>query len=425
MALFGDVKTILPVRLLADNVLFCLYLLTFEQLFMKKIESLLAKVDSIRKKAEEYQVRNHDKGTDFDVFSVTGFWDEEVRLHSAIISELLDPHGSHGAGGVYLSLFIETLGRNDFPLDSELVKPHRVRRIRERYIGPKTETTGGKLDIIIEDGKHALIIENKPGYEDQKNQLLRYHNYLNGYEQGILVYLTKDGRKASETSTGRKDFNYECMSFEQLLQWLGKCARASAKRPNVHSVIKQYQYHINKIMGTTMDERYCKKLLSLMTKKSNVLSVKEILCNGEQWLDAIVEEYVFKPLSKYAESKQMKSDSNSDGSDFWIYKDSWKHYAVFLCSEKSKWRDLFIGVSWYDEPGRSDRLYLKNCDKMDCVEEDKSKDYPYGWESLPSDLCYFGYDNADRIINGEVSDWIIQKFDEILNEIESKNLRMP
>ena len=130
---------------------------------MEKIQNLLNKVDVIRQEAKKLRDESYKKGEEFDVFSVVGFWNEEVKFHSAIIAELLDPHGSHGAGDFYLKQFLKILKRDDFPLDTTQVQP----KIKERDIGPVTETTGGRVDIIIEDGKkHALIIENKPGDGD-------------------------------------------------------------------------------------------------------------------------------------------------------------------------------------------------------------------------------------------------------------------
>ena len=62
---------------------------------------------------------------------------------------------------------------------------------------------------------------------------------------------------------------------------------------------------------------------------------------------------------------------------------------------------------------------------MACLSEDPDEDWPYGWESLPSEMKTLGFENADKIIKGKVLGWVEQKFDEILNEIEENNLRMP
>lgn len=355
------------------------------------------------------------------MFSVVGFWNEEVKFHSAIIAELLDPNGSHGAGDFYLKQFLKILKRDDFPLDTTRVQP----KIKERYIGPVTETTGGEIDIIIEDGKHALIIENKPKYKDQENQMLRYRNYADdNYEDSILIYLTLDGREASDYSTGGKHFDYKCLSYYDILSWLDKCSRKSLPDTNVKAVINQYKLHIKKILGITMDDNNSKELLELLTQnKNNALAVKEILCTRESWFDAIVEAYLLDPLRKYAENKKMKC--KTDGYVFCMYMDCWKSYRVILWPEKT-WGPFRVGVSCYDDAQPTSKNILKNdYSKMACLSEDPDEDWPYGWESLPSEMKTLGFENADKIIKRKVLEWVEQKFDEILNEIEENNLRMP
>ncbi len=395
---------------------------------MEKIQKLINKVEAIRQKAEKNHRKSYDHGDEFDVFSVVGLWDEEVKLHSAIIAELLDPHGSHGAGDFYLKQFLHILECDDFPLDAKRVKPNSVRKITERYIGRKTETTGGKIDIIIEDGKRALIIENKPGDEDQERQLLRYHNYaVDKYVDSIIVYLTKDGREASSYSTGRERLEYKCLSFNDIMLWLDSCSCKSSPNHNMKVIINQYKLHLKKVLGNTMDDNNSEKLLTLLTRRNNALAVKEILCMGNDWLNSIIEEYLFKPLCKYAESKKMNCSFSQDkgNSGFYMYKDSWKYYGIFLWSDKNTWSDLYVGVSWYEQPDRKNKLFKKDFSKMICLSDDPVEDWPYGSEYLPSDIKYFGYDNADKIVNGEVYEWVEQKFDEILNEIKENKLRMP
>ena len=395
---------------------------------MGKIQNLLNKVEAIRQKAEKFRAKSYQKGEEFDVFSVVGLWDEEVKLHSAIIAELLDPHGSHGAGDFYLKQFLHILERDDFPLEAKRVKPNSVRKITERYIGRMTETTGGRVDIIIEDGKHALIIENKPGDEDQKRQLLRYHNYaIDKFVDSILVYLTKDGRKADKKTTGGETFDCKCLSFNEILLWLDNCSCKSSPNQNMKVIINQYKLHLKKVLGNTMDDNNSKKLFELLTQKNNVLAVKEILCMGDDWLNSIIEEYVFKPLGKYAEKKKVKSSCSTDrgNNGFYMYKDSWKYYGIYLWSGKNTWSDLRVGVSWYDQPNRSNKIFKKDYSKMVCLSEKPDEGWPYGWEYLPSYMKYFGYDNADKIINGEVYKCVEQMFDYILNEIEKNKLRMP
>lgn len=395
---------------------------------MEKIQKLINKVEAIRQKAEKNHRKSYDHGDEFDVFSVVGLWDEEVNLHSSIIAELLDPYGSHGAGDYYLKQFFHILERDDFPLDSKRVKPNSVRRIKERYIGPKTETTGGRIDIIIEDGKYALIIENKPGYEDQDGQLLRYHNYAKDkYVDNILVYLTKDGRKAEEKTTGGERLNYKCLSFDDILLWLDNCSCRNSPNQNMKVIINQYKLHLKKVLGNTMDDNNSRKLLELLTQnKNNALAVKEILCMRDRWLNSIIEEYLFRPLGEYAKSKKMKFEKNNNTRDFSIYKDSWKYYRVFLWPS-DKTGCIRVGVSFCEDaqPNQENQISEKDYSKMGRLSGGPDKIWPYGWEDLPSEMNSFVFEKADKIINGEVYKCVEQMFDYILNEIEKNNLRMP
>lgn len=392
---------------------------------MEKTQNLLNKVEAIRQKAKKLRDESKAKGEEFDVFSVVGFWNEEVKFHSAIIAELLDPNGSHGAGDFYLKQFLKILKRDDFPLDTTQVQP----KIKERDIGPVTETTGGRVDIIIEDGKkHALIIENKPGDGDQEVQMLRYRNYADeNYEDSILIYLTLDGRDASDYSTGRERFDYKRLSYDDILSWLDKCSCKSLPNTNVKAVINQYKLHIKKILGITMDDNNSKKLLELLTQnENNALAVKEILCMRDRWLNSIIEEYLFRPLGEYAKSKKMKFEKNNNTRDFSIYKDSWKYYRVFLWPS-DKTGCIRVGVSYCEDaqPNQENQISEKDYSKMGRLSGEPDKIWPYGWDDLPSEMNSFVFEKADKIINGEVYKCVEQMFDYILNEIEKNNLRMP
>ena len=80
----------------------------------------------------------------------------EVKLHSALIVEMLDPKGSHGMKDLFLKSFIEALGLLDFNLNTKSASVEK-----EKNIGRKTQTTGGILDIMITDAHKVIIIENK------------------------------------------------------------------------------------------------------------------------------------------------------------------------------------------------------------------------------------------------------------------------
>ena len=176
-----------------------------------KIEFLLAEISEIYRQAEKNRLEKVKQGECFNVFNTIGLRTEEVRLHSAFLAELLNPQGTHGLSSLFLEAFFKRLGLSNDYLDVNKVSQD----IKERSIGSVTDKEGGRIDIIIEDGKHAVLIENKIYAEDQKNQLLRYYNYgKDKYQDGfILIYLTLDGHEPNKCSLGNKKFAFTFPCF--------------------------------------------------------------------------------------------------------------------------------------------------------------------------------------------------------------------
>ena len=227
------------------------------------METITTMLNSISKRYEQQkklEEKKREQGDFFNVFNTIGLRTEEVRLHSAFIAELLNPKGSHGLSQRFLQAFLEVIGVQDDYFDYRRC-PCGI--ITERWIGPKTEIEGGQIDIIIEDGKHAIIIENKIYAGDQTNQMLRYNNYgrkkfPDGYK---LMYLTLDGHEPDKCSVGNAKFDYKTISYgNEIAEWLKKCYTISEGKPLAQSVIKQYHELVKQITNTDMDTKYKEKL---------------------------------------------------------------------------------------------------------------------------------------------------------------------
>ena len=70
------------------------------------IENLLSQVSSITQKYDEIAYATGEK---FNIFSVLKLETDEVRLHSRLIGELLNPRGNHGQEELFLKLFIKSI----------------------------------------------------------------------------------------------------------------------------------------------------------------------------------------------------------------------------------------------------------------------------------------------------------------------------
>ncbi len=388
----------------------------------KKMLESISKLYEQEKKVEE---KKREEGEFFNMFNTISLRTEEVRLHSAFIGELLNPKGSHGLSQRFLQAFLEVIGVQDDYFDYRRC-PCGI--ITERWIGPKTEIEGGQIDIIIEDGKHAIIIENKIYAGDQTNQMLRYNNYgrkkfPDGYK---LVYLTLDGHEPDKCSLGNAKFDYDTISYEnEISKWLEKCYTISEGKPLVQSVIKQYCELVKQITNTDMDTTYKNNLMSIMLAPENVTAVGEVLQLQDEWFSRVLDEYIWKPLESFAKSIGMRF-GKSDGAA-WIYREEWQYYKLFIWTDSNCCRDMYVGVSWYeDKPGRKNLIFKKDWHQLNCLTSlEPIEEWPYGREYLPDDIRGWGYFNINKIVNKEVFNYIKKKFEEMISEIDELQLRMP
>lgn len=388
----------------------------------KVLQNLLSEVAKYYAESKRKENERWERGESFNIFNTIGLRSEEVRLHSAFIGELLNPSGSHGASSLFLKAFLEVMGIEDGYLDYEDCSPN----ILERVIGTVTATEGGRIDIIIEDGEHAVIIENKIYASDQRNQLLRYHNYgrkmfPEGYE---LLYLTLDGHDPSDDSLGNKEFEYKSISYEtEIVEWLEKCLELAPNELPVSAVIRQYIDLVKQLTDTDMDTKYIEELKSIALAPENVLAVGELFKIQNEWLNDLLNMHVWTPLKDYAESKGMTFALENDGA--YIFREEWRYYAICAITERQTWSDLFVGITIYDEPKRADKLFKKDYVLLNCLDQSPNEYYPYGWNFLPSPIRNWGYHITEEIVKGDVFNWIKNKFDEILSELDERNLRMP
>lgn len=391
-----------------------------------KIESLLAEISEIYRQAEKNRLEKVKQGECFNVFNTIGLRTEEVRLHSAFLAELLNPQGTHGLSSLFLEAFFKRLGLSNDYLDVNKVSQD----IKERSIGSVTDKEGGRIDIIIEDGKHAVLIENKIYAEDQKNQLLRYYNYgKDKYQDGfILIYLTLDGHEPNKCSLGNKKFAFTCLSYScEIVEWLEECILIANQKPLVKSVIIQYKDLLKQITHTDMDTNYSEQLLNTMLKPENVIAVGEMLSVQYDWLNRIISKYIWEPLRQFATERGLNHglDNGYGESGFWIYKSDWRRYGVFVWTDrKNDWYRMYVGVSYFEYPKRNEKINKKDYQKLDCLKENPCDGWPYGWEYLRDDIMNWDCDITKKIVSGDVANYIIEKFNEILLEIEEKKVIM-
>ena len=204
-------------------------------------------------------------GVHFNIFKILGIGHYEVRTHSPILGDLLNPKGSHGQGDVFLRLFIDQLDIKDFD-------PASARLELEYHIGPVTEKSGGRIDIVILDAKgHAIFIENKIYASDQEKQLQRYRDRN---AQARLFYLTLKGDlPVGFTEESLKSIGAIRISYaSDIRDWLVACQKEAASLPQVRETISQYLHLIRELTGQSLTQFMNEELINKIIGDADRLS---------------------------------------------------------------------------------------------------------------------------------------------------------
>lgn len=269
---------------------------------MDKLEKLLSQVRVYVNEDKQRRAEAFRRGECYNVFNVLGVDNMELS-HSAFLAALLDPDGSHGMQDAFLKAFIDTIahGGTKPELDTAHAKVYT-----EYNIGNITETTGGRIDILITDhsetgsgkaGGHAIIIENKIWAADQPNQLVRYHNFA---PKATLLYLTLNGEEPSDQSKGELT-DYRCISYRSdIIDWLHKCAQLAFDKPRVRETINQYINLLQQLTNqNTMEQN--KEQLQLLTENFEQATAVE-----QSMPD--VRKHIFQDIFRKQVEEQLKKE---------------------------------------------------------------------------------------------------------------------
>ena len=206
-------------------------------------EALIAQACVLRDKHEALAAASGER---LNLFAILGRETDEVHTHTGILSELLNPKGTHGQGAVFLRLFAEQhLNIEDLKLDDSSVR-------REVAISEES-----RADILMEVGDTGIVIENKIHAGDQTKQLERYHAYVaDRYSRFKVFYLTLHGNDPSDGSLGNLSRDaVACVSYESdVLAWLDDCIKEVVRVPQIREILAHYQALLRKLTGKATGE---------------------------------------------------------------------------------------------------------------------------------------------------------------------------
>jgi hypothetical protein len=225
--------------------------------------------------AEKEEESPIDTNKDFNIFTVLHKEHDEVRLHSRFLSVLLSPKSSHKKGNLFLDLFLQTVGIENFDIDVDSVRVFPTEKYKSEY---------KNIDILIRNNnsKQAIIIENKIFAGDQSKQLERYFDIIlkEGFskENITVLYLTLNKRKPSNASLGKLEKEVKSISYGvEICKWLDKCLETADNQKFLKESIEQYKNLIIKMAGDIKKQLEIRDLIA--RSEENMTGAKLLVDN--------------------------------------------------------------------------------------------------------------------------------------------------
>lgn len=270
----------------------------FERLFAAMSKGYMAaKAQADRQRA----MGKHD----YNIFTLFHNFSDEVNLHSNFIASLLDPNGDHYKSDLFLKLFLETCGIDDFGIDTS-----RATVFKEFK----------HIDIYISDGKKHIILENKVYAKDQPTQIARYIDTIQNKgaekkdvedEDICVLYLHPDGKLPDDQSFGdyhakllgeNPSIKFKVISYgKEILEWINKCKNEVSNLTDLNIFLSQYKDVIEMIYDRykRIDEMETANLVEIF--KENYTAVSEIANNYQETRKKIIDGF-FKNVKDILEN---------------------------------------------------------------------------------------------------------------------------
>ena len=265
----------------------------FEKLFVDMSKGYMAaKAEADRQRA----MGKHD----YNIFTLFHDFSDEVNLHSNFIASLLDPNGDHYKGDLFLKLFLETCGIDEFSIDTSTATVFKEFK---------------HIDIYISDGKKHIILENKVYAKDQPTQIARYIETIKDEgakdEDIYVLYLHPDGKLPDDQSFGdyhakllgeNPSIKFKVISYgNEILKWIDRCKNEVSNLTDLNVFLSQYKDVIEMIYDRykRIDKMETAKFVEIF--RENYTAVSEIANNYQETRKKIIDEFFEKISEKLKE----------------------------------------------------------------------------------------------------------------------------
>ena len=269
----------------------------FEKLFADMSKGyMMAKAEADRQRA----MGKHD----YNIFTLFHKFSDEVNLHSNFIASLLDPNGDHYKNDLFLKLFLETCGIDDFDIDTSMATVFKEFK---------------HIDIYISDGKKHIILENKVYAKDQPTQIARYIKAIQNKDAEVkdedicVLYLHPDGELPDKQSFGdyharllgeNPSIKFKVISYgKEILEWIDRCKNEVSNLTDLNVFLSQYKDVIEMIYDRykRIDEMETANLVEIF--KENYTAVSEIANNYQEMRKKIIDKF-FKNVKENLEKDE-------------------------------------------------------------------------------------------------------------------------
>ena len=344
----------------------------FENLFVQMNEGYMtAKAEADRQRA----MGKHD----YNIFTLFHGFSDEVNLHSNFIASLLDPNGDHYKGDLFLKIFLETCGIDDFSIDTSIATVLKEFK---------------HIDIYISDGKKHIILENKVYAKDQAAQIARYIETIiqnkDAEDEDIYVlYLHPDGDLPKEYSLGDyktnqdetklvkkgSTINFKVISYEdEISNWIDKCKNEVSNITDLNVFLSQYKDVIEMIYDRykRIDEMEKAKLVEIF--KENYTAVSEIANNYQETRKKIIYGFfsnaakILRGDSEIKSVYDIKTEENQDYRPIIITKKNpkdgeiWEKFYFTVEFQKSPYSMPYVGFRRKEDKNTNAKNYKKPCE---------------------------------------------------------------
>ena len=287
-------------------------------------EKTLSLLNDIQDIIASDREENFKSGKEFNIFSIQGTADKEVRV-CRLIRELLDPNGSHGQGDLFLRRFIIHVLEYDV-LSFSSFDYQNAKIVCEEGIDSQR-----RIDIVIHIGQHLFPLEVKIYAIDQDKQCEDYYNYACRTDPNtIIYYLSLDGHNPSDNSKGTlNDSQIRCISFSNhILNWIDDCilTKEIEQIPSIREILFQFRNVIQYLTGKIGGELKMAIKDKIESSYENVLAAFEI----ERTLYSVKADkmcQIFTAIKQYMQSLGYESckETYSEGAPRYYYerKNTW------------------------------------------------------------------------------------------------------